>query len=326
MWFWMLHRIAKSLCKALHIEVRFGLILALFVAPVGFAQTVPQPTYTPILSWSAAGGSAGAYITGWDGTVGNDMLNEIRYSTDISGPFGSGMTAKNQLRLTDKVQFGGYLLMNRAFVAGTDLWLRMYVYFPSDFCFSYGSNGDGWGATKWFRVQSTAGRSTIELGSGGGSLSNANYAFKAGPTCGSTIGMFGDINEMGAATSPFPKWTPELGGKAIQRGVWQALQVQWHFGDGASGFIRGWIDDVYLGQSNHTTLPAGARVTDLVLGDYWNGGFPKDQAFYIDEIVVSTQAPNTVDSGGRPFISPKTRVADFGDVVPPLPPSNVVVD
>lgn len=326
MWFWMSHRFAKFLDRATGIRIGIGLTVAFLAVATSFAQTVPQPTYTPTLSWTAAGGTAGAYITGWDGTVANDMLNEVRYSTDIAGPFGGGMTAKNQLRLIDKVQFGGYLLMNRALPVGTDLWLRMYVYFPSDFCFSYGTNGDGWGATKWFRVQSTAGRSTIELGSGGGSLANANYAFKASPTCGTTIGMFGDINEMGAPTSPFPKWTPELGGKAIQRGVWQALQVQWHFGDGADGFIRGWIDDVYLGQSNHTTLPTGARVTDLVLGDYWNGGFPKEQSFYLDEIVISTQTPNTVDSGGRPYISPKTRVADFGNVVPPLPPSSVVVN
>jgi hypothetical protein len=279
-------------------------------------QAAQTGTYTPILRWRGAGGTVGQYILGWDGTAANDGLNEIKYSTDVAGPFGGAVVGKSELNLTGPnalLQFGGYLLTNRAFVAGTDLWLRMYTYFPLDFCFSYGSYGDGWGPIKWFRISANNAngpRSTIEMGTP--TAMGDGYNFRPWPTCGTTVALWADVNEMGAGTSPFPYYKPELGGKAITRGVWLALQVQWHFGDGAAGYTRGWVDDVYLGQNNHTTCPAGSVIERLVLGDYWNGGFPKQQAFYIDDIIITTQTPNTLDSGGRPYISPATSAASWG--------------
>ncbi|HEU4654400.1 MAG TPA: hypothetical protein VFS47_10455 [Steroidobacteraceae bacterium] len=131
---------------------------------------------------------------------------------------------------------------------------------------------------------------------------------------------YGDISEMGAGNQPFPDYTAA----PLVRGKWQALQTHWHFGD-SDGYVEGWVDDTYLGRSNHTTLKSGATVDGIVYGDYWNGGFPVDQAFYYDDVIVTAQKPNTVDSGGRPFIHPSHKVSDFSGQTQPSAPANVSV-
>lgn len=277
---------------------------------VAFAQSAP--TYRPNLAWSAANGVAGRTLSGIE------MQQGTAYSSDIPGPFGSAVTAK-QTQTAGLLWFGGYPL-KVSLREGADLWIRIYQFFPNDFCFSYGTaENDGWGATKWIRAQTTGGRSTIEMGTAG-PLDDDRYGFKRWPTCGTVTAMYGDINEMGAGNRPFPNYTSA----PIVRGRWQAIQVQWHFSS-SGGFTRGWVDDVYLGQSNHTTLPSGAALEEIIYGDYWNGGAPKNQAFYFDEIVITTTAPNTLDSGGRPFIHPNTRVAHFSGVKTPNPPTNTSV-
>src|SRR5690606_19295988 len=98
---------------------------------------------------------------------------------------------------------------------GEDLWIRSYHYFPSAFCSGYGSNGDGWGNTKWMRVEwdngSTFRRLTGQLGGFGNNSCNAS-----GPTHrGVTLeGFGGEQNQW---------WTTNA---QIPRDQWAALQ--WH--------------------------------------------------------------------------------------------------
>lgn len=290
------------------------LVLAGTIQPAA-AQSVPAPSYSPLKVWSAEGGSLGSAIKGFYASTGTT------YSGAVRGPFGGNTTAFAS-QIAGNVWFGGNLVEKLGLRQGSDIWVRVYQFFPETFCFSYGGLGDGWGATKWMRAQTSSGRSTLELGSASPNY-DGTYAFKRTPACGTVTAAYGDINEMGAGNRPFPNYTAA----PIVRGKWQALQVHWHFGD-SDGYMRAWIDDVYLGQSNHTTLRSGAVVEGIVYGDYWNGGFPVAQGFHYDEIVITTERPNTVDSGGRPFIHPNHRVADFsGSGAPsrPAPPQGLSV-
>lgn len=292
-------------------------LAGIFCAAMGGAAAQEKapapPTYKPAFTWSAANGTPGRTLDGLN------ALGDTRYSDDIRGPFGAPVSAKQSLR-AGSMWFGAYLLDHLNLREGDDLWVRIYQFFPESFCFSYGGGeNDGWGATKWIRAQTSSGRSTIELGTAG-TMNDPTYAFKRNPTCGTVTAMYGDINEMGAGNRPFPQYTSA----PIVRGRWQAIQVHWRFGP--NGFVRGWVDDKYLGQSNHTTLRSGARVEEIVYGDYWNGGIPKNQHFYFDEIIITTQQPNTVDDGGRPFIHPGTRVSSFSSgAKQPLPPTSLLV-
>ena len=92
---------------------------------------------------------------------------------------------------------------------------------------------------------------------------------------------------------------------------------------GGKARIRIWINDQFLAElTDVTTLDsASSSVSSIWWGNYWNGGFPLDQYWYLDEMIITTNKPNTVDSGGRPYIDPQTRIADFGN--PPNPPTNI---
>lgn len=305
---------SKTSAMELRRQFRFVLatmILQVCVSSVAGAAEAAAPTYEPEVAWSASGGVIGNLVS--------DLgVMRTYYTADVAGPFGDRVTAK-QMLLNQEPGFGGTLLKDLQLREGADLWIRIYQYFPEDFCFSYGALGDGWGGTKWIRAQTSAGRSTMELGTADPNW-NDTYAFKKAPTCGTSTAFYGDINEMGAGNRPFANY----GTAQIVRGRWQAIQAHWHF-SASGGYIRGWVDDVYLGQNNYATLKTGAVVQEIILGDYWNGGAPKNQQFYYDEIVITTSAPNTLDSGGRPFISPQTSAKSFSRTTLPQPPSGVEV-
>jgi hypothetical protein len=69
------------------------------------------------------------------------------------------------------------------------------------------------------------------------------------------------------------------------------------------------------------TTAAGAAIVEWGLGDYWNGvpwtdGQPGRTDFWIDEVIVATDAdgysgPSTTDSGGHAYIPSCVRVADL---------------
>jgi hypothetical protein len=104
------------------------------------------------------------------------------------------------------------------------------------------------------------------------------------------------------------------------------LQFQIHWST-TSGWIRVWDHDTYIGQfSAGATLEPGTYFTNLVLGDYWNGGSRQSTSWYIDELIITTQTPNTLDGGGRPYIDPRTKASDFVNTVRPNAPENVSAD
>jgi hypothetical protein len=186
-----------------------------------------------------------------------------------------------------------------------DIWIRQALFFPNGFCFGYGdTSGDGWGATKWMRMEfddgnpNTGGpgsRLTLQLGNMGNGVCNDNTEI-----WGATREYAGTANCEVSTHAP------------LQTGAWHMVQWQVHMAADASGFIRFWLDDQYLGQWDGQTLPNGNPKLDFVIyGDYWNGSPFENGEWYMDDVIMTSQAPDTLDSGGRPYISPETRVSDW---------------
>jgi hypothetical protein len=116
------------------------------------------------------------------------------------------------------------------------------------------------------------------------------------------------------------------GPRIVPRDQWRALQFQIHWSTTA-GWVRVWDHDTYVGQfSAGATLEPGTYLTNLVLGDYWNGGSRQATSWYIDELIITAQTPNTLDSGGRPYIDPRTKASDFETTVRPNAPENTTVE
>ena len=120
--------------------------------------------------------------------------------------------------------------------------------------------------------------------------------------------IWGASREYAGAKNCKPQKTPP-----ITTGKWHLIQWHVHFAPDATGFIRFWLDDEFLGQWDGQTLPSGnPKIKFIQYGDYWNGSPYQNVDWYIDDIIMTSDPPDTKDAGGRPYISASTRVGDWG--------------
>jgi hypothetical protein len=281
-----------------------------------------EATYTPFIARTLGEGTNGNNLTTF-----NPEGAGIKYSNDITGPFGESIVAKVTATAGNN-NFGGWFdfddygghIANSTLASEGDMWVRIYHYFPTGFCAGFGSTGgDGYGATKWLRFQfGTAAqdywegsRMTYQLGN----FSSGSCASAANAPRISYVSMegFPDQND-----PPNFYWGDEYdynGGTVITRNTWHALQLHIHWGSTrASSYVRGWLDDTYLGQpiQNSATLAGGSTyLKHLWIGDYWNGSPASNCSWYLANMIITRETPNTTDSGGRPYIAPDTDAADF---------------
>jgi hypothetical protein len=206
------------------------------------------------------------------------------------------------------------------------MWIRVYHRFPSTFCAGYGTkSGDGWGYTKWLRLQFNT-TSTFQW-----DTESARLTYQLGGFSGSSCSpaasspTIATLTVEGVPNGEFV-WFDRSNARAVQRDQWRALQFQIHWST-SSGWVRVWDHDTYIGQfTGGATLKPDTYLTRLILGDYWNGGSRESTNWYIDEVIITAQTPNTLDSGGRPYIDPQTKVSDFVNVVRPNAPTDVSSD
>src|SRR5690625_7783165 len=73
---------------------------------------------------------------------------------------------------------------------------------------------------------------------------------------------------------------------------------------GGMAKIRIWKNGRLLANiSDRKTLGAADDYSDrALLFTYWNGGAPKDQHMYVDEITITTDIPDNVDEQGNPYL------------------------
>jgi hypothetical protein len=74
------------------------------------------------------------------------------------------------------------------------------------------------------------------------------------------------------------------------------------------GLIRLWVDNDMVVEYQRNTLPTnGGHLKGIVWGNYWNGGFPKDQQWCMDEVIITTEIPGSTDPNGNQYILPLTQ-------------------
>jgi len=268
------------------------------------------PTYTPLTKFNFAGVN-GAEISSTE-FAGNSATT---HSNAIAGPRGASTTGRHQIDLGASGYSGTYLEMaGIQTLHNSDIWFSKAYYFPSSFCAGYQAGGDGYGSTKWERLAYTAigERITLQL---------AGFTEDA---CAIPALEFAHLSlEIDGPERIITYPTPGI----IPRDKWVILCTHIHLATDGTGYVRGWFseangagwDTIYLGQGLdvslsdvYQTLPAADNVLDSAgVGGYWNGNAYQATAWYTDELIISMQTPNTLDAGGRPFISPYTAVADY---------------
>jgi hypothetical protein len=300
------------------------LLVAAFALSASHAGVITQsgPRYAV-----ASGGGSGPTYVPWlksvlgTGTVGanasNDFNNlsgrDTKVSNDITGPFGESQIVKVTSADFVSGNYGGSFLSSGTTLAAGDVtWLRAYFYFPSSFCagfkFNAGESGDGDGQLKFLRYDLSNGqRITAKIG---GLSHAACTSGSSSPT------MLGVATEVGTGSNNY--LSAEV---PIARDQWVALQ--WKLTHGttkAASDVEMWVGTTYLGHVVMDRDSSGGgqqypgttvSVNFIALGDYWNGLPQQSTFFYISNAIFTKQTPNTLDSGGRAYISPSTRISDF---------------
>ena len=98
---------------------------------------------------------------------------------------------------------------------------------------------------------------------------------------------------------------------------WQCIEIYVKL-SAELGIIRIWKDGILIIED--ATAPTMMDSSDYAVNawfmGWWNGGVTQFQINYIDDILITTELPDSSDMHGNPFIGPKVKV---------LPPTNLNV-
>lgn len=257
------------------------------------------PNYTPARLLSFEGGSLNTPAQGPNGLVW--AVSNTQYSDDVAGPLGGNRVCRIEGQNAGGTSFGGGLVSPGVRPSeGSDCWVRIWHYFPDDFCFRNNGGEDHWGQTKWIRFQ---------WGTDGG----ARFTFQIGnfsPSACNTYGIMWGASDEGLAGVDNRLFPNQL---QIPRGGWRCLEWHVHFSTEPDvGYIEGWVGDEHTGLTRCVTMPpTSLALTEIIYGDYYNGGYVANNPWYIAEGIITFETPDAVDSSGRPRIGPTRAVGDF---------------
>ena len=183
---------------------------------------------------------------------------------------------------------------------GEEVWLRVYLYFPQNFDFT----APGGIGLKTLRLHRRS--------SGGNNEGYVDVLIRGNLVIGNEV--------------QWPDFVARDVGSNVPRGQWHAVElyVRLHSSPG-QGAIRVWQNGalVYENASTQTLKSSTSKMDFFYLFSYWNGGAPRTQSAYIDDIAISATVPSNIDASGNPFIGLGSFTA--GPPRPrPLPPNLTV--
>lgn len=207
----------------------------------------------------------------------------------------------------DSNEFGGKILFGDGaitslgggkLVEGDEVWYRIYYFFPNGFDFS--ATGSGLKIAR------------LHVIDGGGSHEGYMSIHIQGNL---SIGSGIDRDGFKANNGGNDKF-----GTTVQNGKWMALEhyVKLSPTPGV-GIARVWQDGnlIFEDKQTKTMRTSASRADEIFIFTYWNGGAPKDQYAFIDEIIVTTDIPGNKDSEGNNYIG----TGDVTILAAPKPPT-----
>ncbi len=185
--------------------------------------------------------------------------------------------------------WGGAFNFPEKLYRGDKIWYQVHTYFPEDFDhYSYGEGN----RLKFLRIQTK-------------SAANQNQ------------GYVDFLIDKKSSENAF-KWIYEGENKwwnagepsdMIVKGRWESYQIQVTFDTvpldfGGKAESRVWKNGVLIEHiTNRKTMKENSDVsTRALLFTYWNGGSPKTQSMYVDEITITNETPGWMDAQGNPLI------------------------
>jgi len=211
--------------------------------------------------------------------------------------------------VTGRTTWGGGFGFGSKLVRYDEVWIRFRLFIPQGFDFNAYSNGNH---LKFIRMternaSGTVGRLDWYWDREG--TAQPHRLILERDTCGQNCWQF-----FGAGDGPI-------------RGVWETYEMYVKFDKdavdtGGQGIVRAWKNGKLIGElTNRPTMWGDSnRISNFLIFSHWNGGSPKTQHLYFDDLVATNIAPGTSDSKGNPYIG----VGSYALVAPPNPPSSVI--
>ena len=258
--------------------------------------------------------------------LGEDFLDWRRSVADDTHSFTRGRAVRVRTNPGEELLpacsggpfFAGRSRLPAPVPIGRTIWYQVHQYIPSTFSFGYKySSGDrdaarscsqpsdGNSSLKWLVLAPDVGTARIYM--------NPSVARRSVDPVERNLRVVSEaLHELCIARDVH-----------LPRDRWFSLQMAVRVSAGDDGFIRLWMDGEFLVEVEGRTVGPATALIEWGLGDYWNGVPWTDGAegrtdFWVDEIIVASDAdgydaPTGVDSGGRTYIAPCTRVADLPD-------------
>lgn len=224
--------------------------------------------------------------------VGSDAFDELpQDSADTRIVQGTSFSGSRSARLrvrSGEDLFGGIKQFPTQLRSGEDLWIRFRVYWPAGF---------DWSANPWLKFFRVHTRSP--------DVENEGYVdwYINNPQQGSgpPFQIIKEIDDEWYPMGRNPQDNPKTG-------VWETYEVHYVFdsrpvSQGGRARIRAWKNGLLLTDIRTIrTLEGAASYAERFEFSYWNGGAPKDQSWFVDDVVLTTVTPSDRDAAGNPMI------------------------
>ncbi|WP_196159518.1 hypothetical protein [Reinekea sp. G2M2-21] len=185
--------------------------------------------------------------------------------------------------------WGGAFNFPEALGKGDTLWLQVHAYYPKGYDnYSYSAGG----RLKFLRIH------TVDSS---GSHCCYNDIYWEGSDSSTPLAFIFEGQD---------EWK-QIGGMDdhINFDVWESYQIVTTFDtipvdQGGLAEVRFYKNDQLIGKvTDSKTLNADNHTADFTfLFTYWNGGSPKTQTMWVDEITLTNETPPTLDSEGKPYL------------------------
>ncbi|MBW3225626.1 polysaccharide lyase [Marinobacter adhaerens] len=240
-------------------------------------------------------GAIGSKATGnaqnFDGAAGGSFITDEKV---LNGEKAAKLTVTGGS--TAFGEWGGIINFPEALGKGEEVWFSVNTFFPEGF--DYDSSGEGW-HLKFLRVHTST-------TSGENRGYNDWYLNPEGSTIPHKY-----ICECQQRWFDFGTRSEE-----IQRGQWESYEMYIKFDDvpqdeGGTALVRVWKNGKLLREiTGAKTLYGPDDISSRAhLFTYWNGGAPKTQFMYVDDIIITNETPNFRDAFGNPYTTGDTGVS-----------------
>lgn len=240
-----------------------------------------------VIGAEAVGPDAASYTSPSNPTVWSD---EAAYEGSMSGKATVGV---------GETGWGARIFTPLASRQATEIWYRVFSYYPSAFSFACAG--------------CTEGISFLRLGFRDADTSDGLGAWSAGLNQDGRINVACSIARDGVQQAFYAQYPWQSGGvydnralgPAMVREVWTYHELYLRLSTQADGIIRVWKDGALIFENTAVqTMATGLNAENniAVIFEGWSVGAPQDQHAFVDSIAYSTRTPPNRDAAGNRMI------------------------